>query len=116
MEGAILDVQHGSLKRGTGEFPRCFTFREGPIEYEILANRTAVEEDGLEPVVAMYWWVPGVFHRRFMGVRLHTISLRYEKLKRPILRPWKHVWVPAGVPAKQLPPITSAHSSKHRFW
>lgn len=115
MEGATLDVLHGTLVAGTGEFPRCLTFRDGSINYRFVANRKSVEE-GLEPIVALYWWQPGIFNRRFKGFRLYTLTLRYEQMTRSWIRPWKRVWKKAGKKPLPLPKLTSAPSRRFGVW
>lgn len=113
MEGAFLDVLHGSLV--SGEFPRCYTFRDAEVSYRFIAHRAAVLA-GAEPVVAMYWFEPGVFGRRFCGYRLHTVSLRYEELRRARLRPWVRGWVQAGKPPIDPVPLTAGRSLWRGVW
>ncbi|WP_417215190.1 hypothetical protein [Arthrobacter sp.] len=113
MEGAFFDVRHAVLREGS--FPRSFSFRDGKVDYSILPLRSDVQA-GREPVVAMYWWGPGLFSRKFYGMRLHTRSLRYERYGRSGWRPWKRIWKPAGIPQLEPAPITAAPAASDKAW
>lgn len=113
MEGPVLDVLHGTLV--DGEFPRSFSFRDGEVEYRILPSRASVDA-GHEPVVALYWWGPGLFKRKQYGMRLFTHSLRYERHARRILWPFKYVWKPAGIPGPDLAFKTAGRPASERAW
>ncbi len=115
MEGASLDVVHGTLISDTGNFPRSFTSRDGSIDYRFIAHRKAIE-DGQEPIVALYWWQLGTLRRKLMGMRLHTLTLRYEELSRSALRPWRRTWKQVGRDPIEVRYLTESPSSRFGIW
>lgn len=115
MQDATLDVQHGTLVSSEGHFPRIFTARDEPINYRFIPKRVAVE-NGEEPIVALYWYQHGPFGRRLKGIRLHTLSLRFEQLTRSRILPWKPRWKTAAKAPTKLPALTSAPSLKCKLW